>query len=383
MSDRDPKSVKRRLAGEGRPPPEIGRVTPELALRVALTRASEDCLAMEVFAKSVVMRRRVVSSLVEELPEYALIALLAGPGKRLGLAILDSQMLAGVIEKQTTGRVVPKAAEGRIPTRTDAVMCNDVLNAILQSFQAEGEEAALPLTSTWSGFEYLLPLEDARAIQMTLEDIPYRVFEAVLDLEKGAKEGRILLVFPHDPPRTTHAQKDRGEATGEGVLTEIVQDTRLEMEAVIHRLDLTVSEVASLAVGSLVPVPREAIVQISVEDLEGKRVCFGRLGAQTGYRAIRLNLSDTPDELELPSVATGIADPRAIPAAPMSLDSEPVAGGLDEGQDEILSGLPSLDGLPDLPAMGGEGEMIGELPPIEGLGDLPDLPDLPALDPAQ
>ncbi len=378
MSDRDQQNVKRRLAGEGRAPPEIGRMTPEIALKLALARACEDAMGLEVMAKSVKMQRLVLGSFIDELPENALIALLQDPRNRLGLAVFDDQMLAGVIEKQTTGRVVPTPAAARMPTRTDAVMCADLLNDMLAAFQAEGEEAGMQLTPVWSGFEYALPLEDPRAIQMAMEDIPYRLFEVQLDLEKGAKEGRILLLYPYDPPRARSA-KTSAEADDEnGALAEVVQETETQMDAVLHRVEMPLSQITTLAVGSLVPIPSETIMEIQLEDILGEKISIGSLGVKSGHRAVRINLNGSSDAqtmtMSVPRAAVeGGADmPPLVPdmagmAPPLTIE------GATTG--ETVEGLPDL---PDLPPIDGIGEM-GELPPLEGIGDLPDLADLGAL----
>lgn len=385
MSEPDQQLVKRRLAGEGRPPPEIGRMVPETALKLACARACEEAIELEVMAKSVKMRRTVVSSLIDELPENALISLLQGPRNRLALAVFDGQMLAAVIEKQTTGRVVPTPAADRAPTRTDAVMMIDLINEILSTFQAEGEEAALPLTPIWSGFEYALPLEGARAIQMALEDIPYRLFDVHLDLEKGAKEGRVLLVFPFDPPRSS-AQRPAGEGEEDiGALADVVQDTQTQMEAVLHRTEMPLSQVTGLTVGSLIPIPAETIMQIQIEDCLGERISFGSLGAQSGHRAVRINLS-APDALSHPVDLTKASNPTegAVAGAPLMSAAVvsppesvgiPPSGAMGEEMSAMsaeLPELPPLEGLGDFPAM-------SDLPPLGGGEEMPDLADLGAL----
>lgn len=385
MSDRDQQNIKRRLAGEGRPPPEIGRMTPEVALKLALARACDDTMSLEAVALNVEMRRVVLGKLLDDLPENPLISLLKGPGEQMGLAILDGQFLGGVIEKQTTGRVVPSPAVDRPPTRTDAVMSADVISAILSCFQHEGEEAGLPLTPVWSGFNYLMPLENGRAVQMAMEDIPYRLFEAHLDLEKGAKEGKLFLVFPFDPPRAVSRTSGENAEGEEGILTEVVQDTKLHMNAVLHRCEMALSDITALTVGAMVPIPRDTIAEIQIEDLFCERVSYGSLGAKAGHRAVRINLTKpAADQSPAVLIPSDLSGPASV-EMPQELDV------VDMPAPDMGGGPMPVPGLPDLPVSEGENELpplaggdgfpsletpIGALPPLEGEGEMPDLADL-------
>ncbi len=387
MSTANPSNVKRRLAGEGRPPPEIGRMTPELALRLAVARAGEDCMEMEVMATSVEMTRSVLTPLVESIEEHSLLVLLEGGDGRLGLALMNPQLMAGLIEKQTTGRVVPNAATPRAPTRTDAIMCADFCNAILDRFHEETLDASLPVAPTLAGFRYAIALEDPRAILMALEDIPYRVFNVTLDLEKRAKEGQFSVVVPYDPPRKHHAGSASDEESGHGAMADIAMDTQTEMDAVLHRVEMTLAEVTALGVGAQIPVPREAVGRIGLEDIFGKKISLGRLGAKAGHRAICINLTDDPD-VEAGFGVGGQPVGVSMGVAPDSGPEGSVAGDLPDlnamaapegafdfpGNDDPPSGLPDLADLPDLPPLEGLG--TPDLPPLDGLPDISDLPDL-------
>ncbi|MDA5094206.1 FliM/FliN family flagellar motor C-terminal domain-containing protein [Aliiroseovarius sp. KMU-50] len=304
-------------------------MTPELALKLAFARACDDLMKLEVVAKSVSMQRMVLSDVNDRWPENALLALISGPGDRLGLAVLDCQLTAGIVEKQAIGRVLSAPAVERTPTRTDAVICADLISAVLSAFQNETEDADLALVSAWSGYDYAYPLEDARAAQMVLDDIPYRLFDAVLELENNAKQGRLMLLFPFDPPDACRTSKEDG-GDGAGMLEDVIQEAGTQLEAVLHRCELTLAEITALKVGALLPIPREAIDLVSVEDILGDRVSFGSLGAKSGHRAVRLKLSLSAQEHS--SVHT-------------------VAGGLTGAGNERAA---HVDELPDLPVPSGQ-----------------------------
>ena len=386
MSEPNRSNVKRRLAGEGRPPPEIGRVTPELALRLAVARAGDDCMEMEVIATSVEMSRSVLTPLVEGIEEHSLLALLQGECGRLGLALFNPQLMAALIEKQTTGRVVPSPAAPRAPTRTDAIMCVDFCNAILDRFHAETLEASLPVAPALAGFQYAMALEDPRAIQMALEDIPYRVFHVTIDLERKSKEGQMTLVMPYDLPRAKPATGACDAGDQEGAMAEIAMDTQTDMNAVLHRVEMTLADVTALTVGAQISVPRDAVVRVMLEDIFGEKISLGRLGATAGHRAVCVNLTADPNaETDFAGSGAAMMEPMTASAAvAMPETSNMMANATDLGGGELAAAplsaapemmdLPDLAELPDLPPMGGVD--APDLPPLEGLGDLSNLPDL-------
>ena len=389
-------SAMRRKAGAGRPPPEIGRATPATALRVAVAQAAEDVAALIALAAGVEETRTVRASFIEGLPEHALLALCEGVGGRFGMVVMDPQALAALIEIQTTGRVVPHKAEPRAPTRTDAILSADFINRMLELFAELVAEAELPVLSAIEGFSYALPLADTRAVEMTLEDIPYRQFTLTLDMGSGAKEGQMQLLFPFDPPRRrlSLARDDDGETVAEAVM-----DTQAEMTAVLHRLDLSLTAVMQLEVGALVPIPKSALTQLTLEGVTGEVVSRGRLGQIGGHRAVRVH-NDLVTGVEVEPGLDMPSAPAPMPSLPTELppidglpppgQAMPAMGDAELPPLADAAGLPPLGDMGDLPPLGGEGDLPplgggGDLPPLGGGSDLPPLGaggDLPPLDAA-
>ena len=374
MSDAGDLSAMRRKAGAGRPPPEIGRTTAATALRVAVAQAAEDVAALVALAAGVQEDRVVREGFINALPEHALLALCEDAAGRFGMVVMDPQALAALIEIQTTGRVVPHKAEPRAPTRTDAILAADFINRMLELFTELVEEADLPVLPAIEGFRYSLPMADSRAVSMTLEDIPYRLFTLTMDLGSGAKEGQLLLLFPFDPPRRAAALKpgEDGETVGDAVM-----DTHAEMHAVLHRLELPLTEVVGLEVGALVPVPRAALTRVSLEGVTGEEISSGRLGQVGGHRAVRIN-DGVPDDVAV-DAGLGASPMAAPPPAATGPGDMPAIGDLPGvpglGAGDGLAGLGDAPGAGELPPLGG-----GDLPPLGG-GDLPPLGDMDGLAP--
>jgi flagellar motor switch protein FliM len=269
--------------------------------------------------------------------------------------VLDPQVVAALIEMQTTGRVVPRPAEPRAPTRTDAIMCADFIDRLLELIDRRAAEAELDVAPAISGFRYGLALAETRAIGLALEDIPYRAFGFDVDLGRGAKSGSVQLLLPFDPPgvaRTGHAE---AAAFAEAMRAQVLE-TQAVLSATLLRRRMSLAEVTGLEVGSRLHLPRAALSSITVEALDGTVVAAGRLGQMNGHRAVRLVVpGDTAamaaaqmpaPELALPPAGVPVPDP----APPDALAPEPAAlGGLgtaDAG--ETPQGLGDPAGLGDL-----------------------------------
>lgn len=338
----------RRKAGAGRPPPEIGRPTAAKVLRAAIVQAADEVAGLVASAGMVDEARTTLAPFIETLPEPALLALVEGPGARFGLVVLDAQTVAALIEIQTTGRVVARPAEPRAPTRTDAIMCADVIDRFLELLEQRAAEAELEVAPAVSGFRYGLALAEPRAIMMTLEDIPYRAFRFEIDLGNGAKTGTVQLLLPYDPPGAAHAGAAETRAFAEAIRAQVLESHAV-LSATLFKRKMTVAEVAGLEVGFRLVLPRAALANIAVEAVDGTVVAQGRLGQVNGYRAVRLTASGAA-ELSAPQPEPlGMDHPAADLAAPEG-GTGPAMPGDREG-----TGNPDPNGLADFSAPGDPG----------------------------
>ncbi|WP_432448928.1 FliM/FliN family flagellar motor switch protein [Aliiroseovarius marinus] len=387
MADQDMTSAIRRKAGAGRPPPEISPTTSGSALRMALSKSAEDVAALIAAPIGVDEDRMTLETLTEKVVEHSLLILVEGPGSAFGLVVLDPNVMAALVEVQTTGRVVPTPAVPRAPTRTDAIMCSDFVDKLLELFEVNAAQAQLPLADAVSGYRYALRLADMRAANMALENVPYRVLSAQLDLDGGAKEGNLLIVLPFDPPAPRHVAMDDsdGAASGQGDMAQIVEGTEARLHAVLNRVGMTVADVSGLEVGMMLPLAREKLGQVDLVDVSGQVVSQCRLGQQGGRRALRIGeaYDETMDPAASGSMTMAqpaqmsLPDEMGLPA----LEELPMAEGavaLEFDQalgDGEMAPLPGSD-MPDLPPLDG-GLDTGDLPDLGDLPDIGNLPDLP------
>ncbi|MZR12764.1 hypothetical protein GQE99_06990 [Maritimibacter sp. DP07] len=354
MSTETRPSVIRRKAGAGRPPPEIGAPDAAKILRTVVMQAGEEVAGLAIAAGAPEEDRVTLATVTGEMAEHALMALTEGPGGRYGLVLLDRDVLAALIEVQTTGRVTPRPADARAPTRTDAILCADFIDRVLELLEQRAAEAALEQAPALSGYRYALALAEARAIPLTLEDVPYRRFRMSLDMARGAKQGRLDLILPFDAAPTAGA--GAGLADGAGFtrrLGEVVAGAPVRLRAMLHRVEMPIAQVTELRAGSMIPLPAGALDNVTVADLDGRPVAQGRLGMADGNRAVRLGTAGESRAL-----------PREAPPTP------PQGQGAQVPDLPVQEGdLPDLDTLPDL------GDLPGDSTPIDldALGDLGDL----------
>ena len=366
----------RRKAGAGRPPPEIGRLTAAKAVRSAVVQAADEVAGLPVTAGLADEVRTTLEPFVADLPQMSLLALVEGPGARFGLVVLDAQAMAALIEMQTTGRVAHRPAEPRAPTRTDAIICADFIDRVLELLEQRVTEAELDVAPAVAGFRYGLALAEPRAVVMTLEDIAYRAFRFELDLGRGAKSGAMQILLPYEPPGARRAGAAEAEAFAEAMRAQVLE-TQANLTATLFRRRMTLADLVRLEVGSTLVLPREALERISVEAMDGTVVAHGRLGQANGCRAVRLTLGKAARPME--PAPTQTRRPQAAPLGAASAPPRLAAPGTAESRAAPdPGGSAELESLGDLGNLGDAGSLgdLGNFGDGGGLGDLGDLGDL-------
>lgn len=261
------------------------------AWRLSLARAARDAAHLSLEVAWLVQETRSLAELLELPPDRALLVMLDGPEGGLGLLVISAPVLSGIIEMQTMGRVSPLPAAERRPTRTDAAMVAGMIDAALERLEgALAEEADL----VWAGgFRYASFLEDARPLGLLLEDGSYRVLRAEVALALGAKSGEVILALPAEGKGRRPVQRRVEEPAQTGpifaaALAEQVLASDAVMQAMIARVTLPLAAVMALEVGQVLALPQAALDRISLEGLDGRRLCAGKLGQTRGMRAVRL-----------------------------------------------------------------------------------------------
>jgi len=348
-----------RKAGAGPGESDTPGMTPAKALRLALSKAAQDELGLALRVQGVAETRVNQPGLLDALSDDLLLLLLEGPQGGLGVAALDIQALAALIEVQTMGQVLKSPATQRRATATDSAMCEPLLGRALQDFE---EHLAGSAAERWAaGFRFGERIKNVRLLGLRIEETDYRLFRIALDMADGAKQGELLLALPADG----YVRKKNGVDSEHGwaqMLQKTVQASHVELLAVLHRMQVPLADATAYKAGDLVPVPQSAIAEVQLEGTDGRIVGHARLGQQNGYRALRISDDTAADVPAMGGEGMVNITPDASP--------EPVVDALSD------LGLPDggiADEMPMAPMdMGGEGE----------LPDLPMAPmdDLPTVD---
>lgn len=347
-------------------------VDPHLrAWRLALARAARDQLKMTIGFSEVTTAQVSLTEVLETPMQRALILMLQGKGEGMGLMILSGQMLAAMVEMLTLTHLAPHLPdEGdlRKPTRTDAAMAVEFIDAALAGFEAVVAESG---AENWAaGYRYAAFIEDPRPLHLMLEDGDYHLLAADLVLEDGTRSGKIHLALPVPPPALPQLDfgpidfaADAGEAplpeddTFTDDLAAQVQDLPVQVEAALAQISLPIERIMRLAVGEVIALPLANLDQISLLGLDGFRVAGARLGQNRGMRALRLTdvaLPRTGAAGGAPSAAeAALAQHLRAGAAPAPPSHGPEAASpapSDMAMGEMAPDLaPNFDGASDLP----------------------------------
>lgn len=410
--DQPPLTVLRRKAGArpGPPPPPRG-MSPEKALRQALTKSAEGMPGLDLMVHDHVSSLADLAELLSQLPQIALFTLADGPGDGRGLICFGPELVDALIEVQTMGRV-DKATRGpRATTRIDAALTRDFVETVLNDFAAR---VAVVADARWArGFKYGTYVPDPTPLPLMLEEGDYRLQVVTVDLGSGAKRSHVWFALPalanttaatptapaigHSPAEAAKAAKAKPPAdpVWAARMRAAVIDAPVELRVTLTRMKLPLSRLQNLRVGDTIPISRGALGALEVSGAGPGQTLSGRLGQHNGMRAVRLSVTGPAREgtmampTSAPQPAKGaqamFAPPAPIPDMPAPADlvgvsdlpdlpDLPSMGGFDTGPGG-LPDLPDLPGLPDLPPLGGP---MNSLPNLPNLPDLPDLPDLPS-----
>ena len=379
--------VLRRMLAGGSPEAQTRRATATGLLKRAVVLAAQDAVGLVVTPRQAREDRASLDDLVEKLPEHALLSILEQDGEPRGLAVLDAQSLAALIEVQTTGRVVPREAPGRVPTRTDALLVAGFLDRLLSTFHDLTREADLDTANMLDDVHNGYSVRDARAVGMALSEADFLLLELDLDYADGAKTGQIRLALM---PATGQRQSAGAAEEWNQQLQKAVSCAEVRIDAVLARKRMALGEVSRLRPGSLITLPGQVIENVRLCDMTGREVNKGVLGQANGFRAVMLTgrVCDQdaeppvmePPVMDAPDPAPPALDPAGIGTAPAPENpdlpdlSAPDLAALGDAPAGLAGGDPP-DPIPDMPGMAGQGD--DAQPP-----DLPDMPTLPGADQA-
>jgi flagellar motor switch protein FliM len=318
-------NLMRRLAGEGRPEPEIDAMGPAKALRLALSRAGQDVLGVEITAGEPLLRRCVTSSLAEFLPQDSLTVLLSGTGGARGLLSVDCACLDGLTQALTTGRVNDGADISRKPTETDAQLCRRFFAAVMSGLAALLADA--PHSSPGDRFAIGGFVPDPRRLAHLMPDTVYRLMDCPLAISGCMRTGRLVLVVPMQGEFLEPEERQREVEAWNGALRKTLGGSEMALDVILYRYRMQLSRLSSLRPGDILPLPGRSLAEVSLESAGGACVAQGHLGQTQGVRAVRLNAPGARKETgTAPSEIPGDGDFTAAASEASRVTSLPLRG---------------------------------------------------------
>lgn len=292
------------------PPPP----TPARAAATAIGRAADRLYQLPVRALSVRPGALTLAELPEMLPDLPLVAVLQGPGDLLGAVALCPQAVASLVEWQALGRVTNRGLERRRPTRSDAMLCADFINALLTELpvEMEGVEGFAAI----AGYRFLTHLDDPRPLSLMLEDRPYRSLSFELSMGGAeAREGRVLLALPQpvggalprpEPAPAAIPAPPPPPARPRPTLALPMQEAPIAVTGILCRKRVTLAELRGFLEGRLLSLPRTCLAGATLETQDGQVLATGKFGEAEGCHAIRLR---DPDQAASDDAAPVMAAP--------------------------------------------------------------------------
>ena len=307
MADGMAGSVLRRLAQAARPVAVSAPVTPSRALRMALTRAAQDQIGLAITVLGITEEVVTLDDLLRLIdPDMLLIALEEGEGL-CGVAGIDLQTRAAVIEMQTMGQLRGLPADPRPVTSTDAAMTAPLIAGFLDELSLGTQ--GTPLHGWVDGYAVGGRVGGVRAAGLALREAAYRLVRLTIDLGVAERQGAIMLTLPVTRDAAPVVVADPGHAWAD-LLGANVAQAPANLHAVLHRMRLPLHAVEGFRVGQVLSLPGIGVGSVRLEGPDGRLVAQARLGQSAGLRAVRLTLQPVADMSE---ATHGVVSPPGRP----------------------------------------------------------------------
>ena len=207
-----------------------------------------------------------LDALVATLDPSQVIFVIKGRDQDHGMALFDPAALSGLLEHVTTGRVSRGEIEPREPTNTDATIVADLLDRFLRRIAPELADITDPPSITGFAFSHIL--RDPSAVEMAFDNILYQRFTLGLDLDNGARQGQMVLIFPC---AGTGAGQTKRDQVGNWATDwrQHVERVPVRLEAIFHRKKMALREISELSPGSIIQFPVAQLLHVQLRGTNG------------------------------------------------------------------------------------------------------------------
>lgn len=293
-------SVLKRLARAPLDATLVAPVSPSKALRLAMIRAADVQAGLMIAVLGITEEVVPLEDLLRLIEDGHLLLALNGDQGLCGLAGIDLQTRAAVIEMQTTGTLRATPADPRPVTATDAAMLAPLIAGLLA--EAVHSTEGTPLAGWTAHYKVGDRVPNTRAAGMTMIDTTYRLVRLTLDLGAGDRQGMIQIALPLSPEMKVLHAPDTA-ATWAADIADAVGTAPADLHAVLHRMRLSLRQVDGFQVGQLIALPGITVGSVKLETTDGRVVARARLGQMTGLRAVRIQAPAPAEMAESPGFA--------------------------------------------------------------------------------
>jgi len=329
--------------------PDDPAVSPAKAARVSLARAADTAFNLAVRVTSIRQNRLDLSEVVDKIDDdWALFPLVHDDGS-VGVMCLEPACVVAFVERQTLGRVNDAGQPSRALTRTDKALAIPFLEVFLRQFDEALEGAP---TAYWTqGYHAEDAVATRHLMVLQLDANEFRAFDMQCSLTETGQLMQAQLFLPIKEKTVKKARKsiankglkDNGSGLGTQRMRDAALPAHVEMDAVMCKVLLPLSDLKSLRPGELLKLPQDAARQAHLVDKIGRTSQSVHLGQLHGMRAVRLAHSSAPQSPVIASQLTPdkkeTPKPKAELNAPKQLgkenpeptpQNEVQEGGLDE-----------------------------------------------------
>lgn len=296
MSDDTGDTVLQRKAQAQRKALGGGAVSMPRALGRGLSVAADALWGLALGATLVADETLRTERALTRIGEGRLLILLENDAGPCGLVALDRDIVTGVIEAQTLGKVTRFPTDDRPFTPTDAAMMAPLLDAALPRFASM--LAGQPDMAHLQGYGFGALVDDVQSAGLALDAEHYQIAAFQISLSQDIRTGHVVFLFP-EPPETA----DTARAPVTGKHEAVLKLVPARMQVVLTRIHIPLDKARALRPGDTLAISSQAMTSAALVVGGGHIVARGKLGQMNGLRAIRIG-----------GEATSLHKPVALPA---------------------------------------------------------------------
>ena len=264
----------------------IGQAGGEMGLKISFREIREECLDLPRLLVSLEGQTR-------------LLTVLDGVDGKRGAMVLNSAMVAAVIEQHTLGQLSGLAPVERQLTRTDAAIAEPMITGVLSQLNKALTVEGLP-------YSFGAAVHDLHGLGIVLDDVRHRVLSAKFSMRGGAVDGEIILALPDAEPDKSESADAKQDETWLTGFRSNVEQASIELDVVLERQTMEIGQIKALEIGSCLNLPSSVLGQVTLE-VKGSKYGRAKLGQAGGLRAVKLGVNQKHtlvEERKTPAVET-------------------------------------------------------------------------------